>query len=189
MSGDFFREVVDEGKRQQREDSEARWEEALVRHTLSVFKGGPAQRRQLYEHWHRATGNDGVLRFSAFNNVYPYFPIVLGSTRLDEPIHRCKHSIEPARYKKFTKVPFVVAYQDFFSERFVKGDLRSIGLVFPRRGFKHGLVIHNDDSETSWTQGSCWVYKTNKGVRLYVQPYLQLLNGIKEDKSFSLFES
>jgi hypothetical protein len=140
------------------------------------------------------------LRFSTFNEAYSSFPVFLGSHTLrclggpwpkptgpDYCVHRDMSSVEPQRFKRFGGVPFVVAYQDFYNASFREAAGRPIGLVFPRRGFMRGMIIHNDASERFWREGLSWVYKVpGTENRLYVQPFIFFLQAIKESGVFSV---
>jgi hypothetical protein len=153
---------------------EGRLETGLVRHTLKRLS--LRAERRLRDHW-QAEHGERYLKFASFNDVFPTFPFLLGSTRLDIHVHKDPKSTEPSRFKKFSRVPFVQAYEEFHADMVAEAATRSVALVFPRRGFKYGLVIHNDDSETYWERGLCWVFKGEKH-RLYVQPYANLLDAI-----------
>jgi hypothetical protein len=171
-------------KNRSREDvlatAEARWEEAVVRHTLSQFSLGSDVRRKLAMRWKEERGI-AALKFSVFNDTFPDFPFLLGTTRLGEKaVHKDPKATEPSRFKVFRCVPFVEAYRDFYQQNYHPHGLRKLGLVFPRRGFKYGMIIHNDNSETYWSSGLCWVYKSKHGDKLYVQPFSQLLKSIKD---------
>ena len=155
-----------------------RFEGALVRHTLKRLGLSHAERR-VRNLWHASTG-DYYLKFSAFNTEFPSFPFLIGSTRLDVQVHLDKQSTEPARFKKFGAVPFVQAYEEFYADVSAEAATRRVALVVPRRGFRYGLVIHNDEDETHWERGLCWVFKGKKH-RLYVQPYANLLDAIYSD--------
>ena len=131
----------------------------------------------------------------AFHFLFEDFPCVIGADRLrgipipdidkltasDYEMHRCILSSEPDRFKNFNRVPFVQLFREFRenSEQ-VKASGKRAGLVFPCRGLRHGLIIHDDDTERSWETGSAWVYKGTKAKpeMLYIQPFGQFLAGI-----------
>lgn len=163
---------------------EARWEEALVKHLVRQFNLGAGVRRKLAKIWydrHRAH----ALKLTAFNDVFSTFPFLLGASRLGgKHVHRDIDAAEPARFKAFSQVSFVEAYREFYDDCYHPEDLRKLGLVFPRKGFKHGMIIHNDDTEVFWTSGLCWVYKSKKGERLYVQPFNDVLNQVKKSRTW-----
>lgn len=120
------------------------------------------------------------LKFAAFNARFPSFPFVIGCDKLLVPVHRDKASTEPSRYKRFENVPFVASYLEFANGlRADYGD-RSCALLFPRKGFAEGFVIHNDVTETYWTSGLCQVYKSELpgSEKLYVQPFRYLMAAI-----------
>jgi hypothetical protein len=156
-----------------------RFEAALVRHMLKRLSLPKSAERRVRDRWQEQHG-ERYLKFAAFNAVFSTFPFLMGSTRLETHVHEDPKSTEPARFKKFSRVPFVQSYEEFFQDVAVEAATRSTALVFPRRGFRYGLVIHNDESETYWDKGLCWVYKGEKH-RLYVQPFVNLLDAIYRD--------
>ena len=140
------------------------------------------------------------LTLSAFNHVFPTFPFVIGSSTLcDVPlpytssiskkkntglnylVHLDPYSTEPARYKKFDWVPFFIAYQNFYNHNMTANETRKLCLVYRRRGFVHGMCIHNDASEQYWPTGGAFVYKfTHDGRdrRVFVSPFQSLVTAI-----------
>jgi len=164
--------------------NEAQWEEAVVKRTLKEFSLGPSTRREMAKIWHDEHGSF-ALKFSVFNAMFADFPFVLGTTRLDgKHVHQDPKATEPARFERFSQVPFVEAYREFYQDVYCEANLRKVGLVFPRKGFRYGMVIHNDDSEDYWSSGLCWVYKAKQGDRLYIQPFSSLLEGIKKSRTW-----
>jgi hypothetical protein len=102
-------------------------------------------------------------------------------TPSDYAVHKDPRSAEPQRFKSFQAVPFVLAYLQQFRQMESERDMRSVGMIFPRKGFQLGMIIHNDEGERYWTRGLCWVYKgrvLGQDRKFYVQPYSALLEGI-----------
>lgn len=143
--------------------------------------------------------NRNELRFAMFNNTFSTFPFLLGASILcgmpvnrggkttnlpsSYAVFRDPDSTEPARFKNFGNVPFVMAYSSFYDSVASERETRKIGLVFPRKGFLHGMIIHNDESEMYWSSGLCWVYKSltdKKDRRLYVQPFSSVVDAIRK---------
>jgi hypothetical protein len=135
------------------------------------------------------------LRFAAFQEMFPTFPFVFGChmlqglavpwstkpTPITYAVHTDTHSVEAARYTKFDAVPFVVAYKELYEQLATFANGRSIALVFPRKGFLHGMVLHDDQSEQYWPQGLAEVYKFTAGGRdrrLYRMPFTALVAAI-----------
>ena len=123
-----------------------------------------------------------VLRLSVFNDFFPDFPIVLGASRLDGvKLHTDKRSLLPALFRDFESAPFVAAYEEFFEANIDKAQGRAVGLVFPRKGLKQGLIMHNGGLDAYWVKGTSLVYTggTRKApVQLYVQAYQSLIDAI-----------
>lgn len=135
-------------------------------------------------------GGARKLSFAAFNEYFTEFPFFLGchnlkslalpygkkTTGFDYTVHADPDSFEPARFRKFSRVPFVIAYKHLFESL---DSSRRIAMIFPRRGLQRGMVIHNDESEKYWQHGLSWVYKfPETGNRLYVMPAAPFIDSI-----------
>lgn len=171
------------------------FERERLRWLLTRLKISRAQQNQIARTHQTATGRF-ELRFSTFNEVFPTFPFVLGASKLQNlvvphgpdksfttpanyAVHRDAYSTEPARFKKFHWVPFAKAFRDFYETVTSEARVRKVCLVFPRKGFREGMCIHNDDTETYWEEGLCWVYKIPKtGNKLFIQPFNNLVDAI-----------
>ena len=145
--------------------------------------------RELSKTVEASTGGK-LLAFMDFKDRFPTFPFLLGASRLcgvpipggttpeSYLVHTDPFATETARFKNFERVPFVIAYRSF-CEYGGAANGRSRGLVFNRRGWAEGMIIHDDSSEQYWNGGLCWVYKEKKSTkRLYIQPYAFLLAAI-----------
>lgn len=140
------------------------------------------------------TGVD-ALTLGEFNSTFTDFPILLGCsnlkgidlpdggrTALNYEVHMDGRSVEPERFKSFTRVPFVVAYERFRENWVGASEARPSGLVFPRKAMGiGGLVVHDEQTEKYWDRGLSWLYKYPDGRRVYVQPFLAVLKGIRDD--------
>lgn len=122
------------------------FEEGKVNYLLSVFKlnarkvGGQLRDREDTERGRP----DLTLR--AFNDTYPTFPLVMGASRLGGvQLHLEKRAMLPALFKEFGQAPFVTAYETFYEANAGRANGRKLGLIFPRKGFKNGLIIYAAD--------------------------------------------
>lgn len=119
------------------------FEEGKVSCLLAAFKFNVRKAAGLLrdrEEEERGTPN---LTFRAFNDAYPTFPLLLGARRLDGvTLHTDTRAQLPALFKAFSQAPFVTAYEAFYEAVEGRAAGRKIGLVFPRKGFKNGLVIY-----------------------------------------------
>lgn len=138
-----------------------------------------AQRREIKEQ-----AVDGFFTFEAFNRVVD-FPIHLVSESLkgEPPIHRDQRSTHPMWFKGFLKLPFVQKFEELFEAYHARNpEGKPLGMVFPRKGFSQGLVIHNGD----WNlyvppKSSCHLYQggSKNSMSLIVQPYMGLVDHVR----------
>jgi len=154
------------------------WESSRVEWTLRRLKLEDQRKEILSD----AVG--GRYTFSDFHRVVN-FPIRLVAEPLlnEPPIHRDQRSIHPAWFRSFRGLPFVRKYEEHFEEL---GDLYKgtpIGMVFPRKGFQQGMILHNGDWELFVPpQSSCHLFKGGKThkMNLIVQPYIGFIDHLKK---------
>lgn len=169
---------------------------AFVMKTLGM---GPKKVNDLRTRGRELTGASD-LYFDCFNAMFPNFPIVLGASTLrllplpyktrgdktkttsaDYEVHRDYHSLEPMRYKRFEEVPFVVAFGNLSDRVQAEATGRPVGLVFPRRGVPHGLIVHDDADHRYWTQGFAQVFKytiEDVNYQMIVQRFSDVIKAI-----------
>ena len=124
----------------------------------------------------------GELTFDGFNVKFPNFPVVLTGTAMAgmKPLHRNTEAIHPMWFKSFRNLPFISFYEDQLVAA-DRHDPRPLGLVFPRKGFRDGLILHNGDWEAfSSENSSCHLFKGKGGFTLMVQPYAAFLDHIRD---------
>lgn len=163
----------------------AAFEEGKVNYLLGVFKmnvrkAGTELRRVAEQQ----TGRTDVT-FRAFNDAYPTFPLLLGAKRLDGvSLHTDPRAMLPALFKEFGQAPFVTAYEEFYEAAAERAHGRAVGLVFPRKGFKNGLVIYAADKLTEIPLGERETVLTYAGGTkkdrhwLVVRSYQRLLEAV-----------
>lgn len=123
----------------------------------------------------------GELTFEGFNDRFPNFPLVLFGTALAgmEPLHRNAGAIHPMWFKSFQNLPFMPFFEDA-AQRMTTG-ARPFGLVFPRKGFREGLIIHNGDWEAFTADRSSFhLFKAHEDLNLLVQPYAAFLDHVRD---------
>lgn len=124
--------------------SNSSWEDSKVKYLLGVFKI-PKQARDVASVAERQTGKPD-LTLRAFDEVYPSFPIVLGASRLGGvQLHLDKTAMIPALFKAFGAAPFMKAYEQFYETAAPRAGGRPVGLIFPRKGLKNGMVVYAAD--------------------------------------------
>jgi hypothetical protein len=96
-------------------------------------------------------------------------------------LHTDVASTVPAMMKTFTRSPLYIAYRRFYdSVSTFDREQRPIGLVVPRRGLRHGLVIHNGSFERFVVNGGAFVLRdADTDLTLVVQPYASFLSSMK----------
>jgi|TARA_R110000824_G_scaffold82768_15_gene207528 hypothetical protein len=159
-----------------------KWESARVEYAIKRLKLGRHALREL-----QAVAPSGRISFDDFNNRFPTFPMLLSASSLpgETPMHRNPKGIHPMWFKSFKGLPFISFYEEelerYKAEVFGNDESRVLGMVFPRKGFAHGLVVHNGDWQTYLPQNSgCHLYQGGKvkSMTLVVQPFSGLLDHV-----------
>ena len=125
------------------------------------------------------------LTFAQFDAQFPSFPVHLECDNLSRTAEKGPHQLDlrndavlPVWFKIFRKLPFMAIYEPYYDAARKKGEERPIALVFPRRGFRDGLVVHDGDLETFVPpKSSCHLYRGNR-LTIVVQPYISFLDHI-----------
>lgn len=126
--------------------SDVTFEEGRLEFLLKTFKlNVPPVKRDLRKRTEERTGHPD-LSFASFGELYESFPIVLGASRLKGvQLHLTASAMVPAMFKAFGATPFVAAFDDFFERTAPRADGKPVGLIFPRKGFKQGMVVYAAD--------------------------------------------
>jgi len=173
------------GKIEKFEESEAqssKWESARVEWTMRRLKLD-SQRKEMTSE----LGFSGDYTFEAFSRMVPTFPmdIVAEPRKGQLPLHRDQKAVHPRWFKTFRSLPFVQEYEVRFGECSKEG--RPFGMVFPRKGFLQGLILHNGDWELFVPpQSSCHLFKGGKkrSMNLVVQPYQGFIDHVRNGISW-----
>lgn len=167
-----------------RHELDRRWEHARVEFVFNRF-GFSKQKRKLTTLAIERKG-DNLLTFALFHEMYPDFPMLLGANRLShlsDPLHRSPKAFHPEWFKNFNKLPFMTGYREVFEQYGEITDIKPVGMMFPRKGFQQGLIVHNGDISTFVPGGSsCHVYfgDGENAVNLVVQPFVGWLDHLKK---------
>lgn len=147
------------------------YEASRLTYLLRVFGMAPQAVRALIQR-HVEIHGDPALRFAVFNREHPSFPIVLGAALLRD-LHTDPRCFLPNLFKAYDQAPFVAAYEAFFETASRTADGRAVGLVFRRKGVRHGLIMHNGvDLPGRVFGGLTLAYQDSTGKqRLFVQPF------------------
>ena len=165
-----------------------KWETARVEATVKRLK----LHKNVMGELRKQSG--GELTFEGFNDRFPNFPVVLAGTALVgmEPLHRHSGAIHPMWFKSFRNLPFISFYEDFIHTTASLASftnsvaLRPRGMVFPRKGFRDGLILHNGDWESFTADNSSFhLFKGKDGFTLLVQPYVAFLDHVRDGISWT----
>ena len=154
-----------------------KWESARVEATVKRLKLGRNVLPEL-----RKNGN-GELTFEGFNERFPDFPVILSGSSLPgvQTLHRNQKAIHPMWFKSFRNLPFIQFYEDELMRLPDLEGRRPLGMVFPRKGFREGLIVHSGDWEAfSADNSSCHLFKGKGGFTLLVQPYAAFLDHVRD---------
>ena len=163
-----------------------KWETARVEATVKRLK----LHKNVLGELRKQSG--GELTLEGFNDRFPNFPVVLGGNSLVgmEPLHRHSGAIHPMWFKSFRNLPFISFYEDLLHvagvDSLADSNFRPFGLVFPRKGFRDGLIVHNGDWEAfTADNSSCHLFKGKGGFTLLVQPYAAFLDHVRDGISWT----
>lgn len=155
------------------------WESTRVEWTLRRLKLEP-QRKEI-----ASSAVGGQYTFSDFRRVVSSFPAYL----LAEPmagvqqLHRDPRAIHPMWFKSFLSLPFVKLYEERLEELYDTKQKKPFGMVFPRKGFAQGLILHNGNWDLFVpNQSSCHIFKGSKkkSITLLVQPYSSFIDHVRD---------
>lgn len=134
--------------------ADASFEAGRVNYLLTVFKFNAGKTAAALRRAEAAARGTAELTFRAFDEAYPTFPVVLGASRLGGvQLHLAPTAFLPALFRDFGRAPFVTAYEEFYEAAADRADGRPVGLVFPRKGLRHGLVIYAADDPAALPLG------------------------------------
>jgi hypothetical protein len=181
---DFFARMGSGGRDRMEEAANLRYETLKVKFVMSRSGLGPQEVRRLSRLHEDRYGVPG-LSFGIFREEYPTYPVLLQCSRLEGlRLHTDPKSILPVWFKNFESLPFVPPFVAFHDSIVAVEKLggRGVGLVFPRKGFQQGLVVHTAVANGSgWEQGPCFCFRGGrKGARLdlFVRPFVALVDEI-----------
>lgn len=169
----LFDDLGRSSREQQEQAAELNFEAGRVKYLMGVCGFKPRDLNQV-----RAAAG-GRLSFPAFHAEFPDFPYLLRASRLDGvKLHEDQKAILPRWFDRFLGLPFMPVFEDVLAEVWDTRNGRGVGLVFPRKGFAQGLVVHSAAALAGWSSGPCFAYKAD-GVRipcdLYVRPFSALV--------------
>jgi|TARA_R110000751_G_scaffold47597_13_gene106518 hypothetical protein len=160
----------------------SKWESSRVEWTMRRLKLGDERKQMMHE-----SGYAGNYTYEAFIRTVPSFPMdIVAEPRRDElPLHRDAKAVHPMWFKSFRSLSFVSVYEERFGES--SREERPFGMVFPRKGFLQGLILHNGDWDLFIPpQSSCHLFKGGKkrSMNLIVQPYQGFIDHVYKGLSW-----
>jgi len=160
-----------------KEDNAKRWEHSRVYWTVQQL--GLQKELKKFERENRVD----FLSFQWLNDL-SCLPMYLACVHDlgKQPLHRQQKAIHPNWFKDFPKLPFIEHYVDLVKNLPPIID-RPIVLIFPRKGFGQGLILHNGDlvDYLPFDTG-CHVYRMKENSNndfLIVQSYSSLVSIFK----------
>ena len=98
---------------------------------------------------------------------------------IEKPLHYRQEAVFPNWLNRPRRLPFLIPYEEFV-ECYPHGKGTNVGLVFPRQGFRYGLVVHDGDPERWVPPGEGYVGMAPKKQqrRLVVQSFRGLLDQV-----------
>lgn len=125
------------------------------------------------------------LSFELFDEMFPGCPVVFAADRLGGlQLHRDPKSALPDWFTRFSDLPFIAPFEAFLGR---VGDRRgrAAALVFPRKGFAQGLVLHTPLPGLCYPPGVHLEYSRpgstrRDGVVLQIRPFSALAEALKE---------
>lgn len=164
--------------------SDTTFENGKVESLIKQFKISKDAVREIREFAAEATGKPD-LTFAAFNRRFESFPLLLGASRLDGvQLHLTSSAMIPALFKAFGKAPFVDVFDAFYETNQPRANGRPVGMVFPRKGFKQGMVIYATDDPKAvplCERETMLAYASGRGKKqhwLVVRSYSKLLEAL-----------
>lgn len=160
------------------------YESARVNFVLGRV-GLSGHKREFMKRVRSETGGS-LYSFRLFREEFPTFPMWLTCDNLTDmpaPLHKMKNAVLPLWFKNFPQLPFMPFYEKLYEELGEQmTQLKPVGMIFPRRGFEQGFVVHNGDMQDFVSVGSsCHVYlggRKKDPRMLVVQPTMSLLDHI-----------
>ena len=125
------------------------------------------------------------LTFQTFNDEFPSFPVVLACDHLGGlQLHRDNGSVFPLWFARFPDLPFVAPFEASVDAARASLAGRGAGLVFPRKGFAQGMVVHTPVAGVTFRPGVCvvWTRPPERGGRehppVYVRAFSALVDAV-----------
>jgi hypothetical protein len=122
------------------------------------------------------------LTLDLFAEKWPSFPILMSySQEAGNGLHEHKKATLPALFTRFSFAPFIKFYEEWFEQAERLANNRTIGLVFPRKGIRRGLILHNGGLDGVWFRGTVCTYTAGTREhpsKLYLQAFAPLIEAI-----------
>ena len=153
------------------------WESKTAEYALNqVGATAPAKREIL-----RGRGNRNLKLEDFRDYVNLEMTLVAEPLSGEIPIHKSTKSVHPNWFRAFTTMPFVRSYYAHYDERSNGRKDYQLGMVFPRKGMRQGLILHNGDL-TRFLLPTCCAHvfcgSNSKPMPLVVQPFTNFIQAI-----------
>ena len=159
------------------------YERARVKYLMT--RCGMSSRLRALRSLHAERFGSPGLSFELFAELFPGCPVAFAADRLDGlQLHRDPGSALPAWFSRFSDLPFIAPFEKHLERLGGRGD-RAAALVFPRKGFAQGLVIHTPVAGLCFPGGVHLEYRRPASARraevvLHVRPFSALAEALKD---------
>lgn len=153
------------------------YEEGRVRYLLKFLF--PKTANTLERDIRKKNGSD--LTFAGFNDECATFPVMLGAVKPARALHVDESCFLPNLFNNFTKSTIFKLFEKFFEENCDRIASRPSGLVFQRKGFPHGGIIHTFEGLSLVGPVLVWpLLKTKETKHLYLHRFDNFLTSVRE---------
>lgn len=164
-------------------EKEIRWEENTVKLVLKSF-GLQKVAPRIAKLNEEMTGYPNVTA-AAFHEMFPDFPIYFGTAYITG-LHANPKCMMPQLMNNFSNTPVIGLFEEFLKEVPEDQRERCLGLVFPRRGYTRGMIIHTGHG--FWRRNVLrlvYDYGTpKKKERLVLEPFQSLIAWMGKQKKW-----
>jgi hypothetical protein len=113
-------------------------------------------------------------------------PFWIGCTTLPKlgcALHMSPKAILPVWFSRFGSLPICRPFRDLHAQAAQSSPGLPVALIFPRKGLRQGLVIHNGGFNQLALSSSAMLYRDSELGELVVQSYATFVAQLKEPRA------